>query len=725
MSKHAEPIDYTQGVEEVALPEIVKSNFLHYAIAVISDRALPSVADGLKPVQRRILWTMHLGKFSPSTPFVKSARIVGDALGKFHPHADGSVYGAMVNMTKEYSMMPLVDGQGNYGTRGEDKAAAMRYTEARLHKNAVDMYLSDLEENCVDFCPNYDQSLEEPTVLPTKAPTLLINGSLGIAVGIATKIPSHNLNEVLDMTLHLLDGNEELAFQAFRGPDFKSGGKMFVTAEALRSIFYTGKGSVRLYGRVEKEISKGKSSPGKLKILEIPWTTTKQSVIEKLIDLKSEIPDMQIMQSSKVGEPRITVTTREDLDRVEKLLFKKCELSESYSYNLLYLDGKIPQQKGVLDLILQWLEFRRQTLRRKFASEETHVLADIVFYSARKALASGLLDEFIAVLRNGTADDGKAFLIDRCGADPASADRILSMRLSSLSKDSELEASKTLDDLQSRATELQLLLTDRTVLDDFIRQELVRLKKYSPSRYVEILEDDLQTSETTTVLTSRKLAVVGPDKVLLGSGERLPMSASLGVIAENAVFRVRVKDFRKFRDGATVDLKTFGVSSSPILETVLQARTSLLCYSDGRAVLVDFDKVRESGAVRQIGIKAKLVKTFHFDELPDDFLVVVTTRGQLVVNRLHELGAAESRTLAKLRVSGGDGIRDALVVKPGQTIRATFKKGFAEIFKPEDLYRGKFSTQGAKLTHSKDLQSLEVVASADESLVEEDTNQAA
>jgi len=710
MSKSSKIVVEPEVITKTQMTDIATTNFLQYALAVITNRALPSFHDGLKPVQRRILWTMLQGKFNPAGPFVKSARIIGDTLGKYHPHADGSVYGAMVNMTDEYMLVPLVSSQGNFGTRGEDKAAAMRYTEAKLHPNAVDLYLSDLDERCVDFFLNYDQSREEPASFPTKAPMLMVNGSFGIAVGVGTSIPSHNLAEVVEITKHLINGDEKKAFDAFKGPDWKSGGSMYCDDATRHKIFHSGKGTIRVYGKIETTRSTKKSVPSTLEVWEVPWTTTSQDVVDKLITLKDEIPDMKIERSSKEGEPLITISSKDDIERLEKLVMKKTGLSSTYSYNVVFLDGKIPQQRGLLPMLYSWIEFRKSTLRKKFHAQLEKTQSELDFLEAKYKLTDKLFDKFIYKLRNEGRKNAKEFLISALQTTDIVAERILGIRIASFSKDSDAEFILKRDEFRDTKIKLEELISDAKVLDKYIKAELRTAQKLSEPRRTVIRTEEIIHTERIPSLTMRKIHITAENKVSLGVGERYPLTYELAILTSTETFRLRVKDFQKYRDGATVDIATLGTATTPILAVLPKAKYALLVYTNGRAVWIDFTKVKESSAVRKLE-NSPISKVFYYDEMPEEFLVVLTTKGQIIVNKISELGMSSSRVLAKLRVAGIE-VEQLLTVPYSAVIKATFRKGLSELFSASDYYRGKFSVQALKLSADKEVKMLSVKTTA-------------
>jgi DNA gyrase subunit A len=357
--------------------DVMQNSYIDYAMSVITARAVPDVRDGLKPVQRRVLYAMEELGLDPDKPHRKSARIVGDAMGKYHPHGDSSIYEALVVMEQDFKKgMALVDGHGNFGSIEGDGAAAMRYTEARLKKFTTEVYLKDLDKDVVDFVPNFDETETEPEVLPVRVPNLLINGADGIAVGMTTSIPPHNLNEVIDAVKAYMDNNEittKELMKYIKGPDFPTGG-IVINKSDLLELYERGTGRVKLRGRVEIEKGKRKSDRDKLVITEIPYTMIGMNVGKFLSDIASlaetrktnDIVDIS-NQSSKEGI-RIVVELKKNADphKVVNMLYKKTKLEDTFGVNMLTIADGRPRVLGLKDIIRHHVEFQFETARRKY-----------------------------------------------------------------------------------------------------------------------------------------------------------------------------------------------------------------------------------------------------------------------------------------------------------------------------------------------------------------------
>ncbi len=414
MSEHDNsltPPSGPSGIEPISIMEEMQRSYLDYAMSVIVSRALPDVRDGLKPVHRRILYAMHEGGFHWNRKYVKSSRIIGDVMGKYHPHGDQAIYDAMVRMAQDFSMrVPLIDGQGNFGSIDGDPPAAMRYTESRLAKVAHEL-LEDIDKDTVDFQENYDASAKEPRVVPARFPNLLVNGAGGIAVGMATNIPPHNLGEVIDGCVALIDNPSiELAelMQIIPGPDFPTGG-LILGRSGIRSAYDTGRGSVVMRGRVDVEQIRGEREA--LVISEIPYQVNKASMIEKMAELVREkrvegISDIRD-ESDRDGY-RVVIELKRDAvaDVVLNQLYRFTPLQTSFGCNMVALNGGKPEQMTLMDMLKAFVAFREEVISRrtKFllnkARERAHVLVGL-------AIAVANIDEVISLIRNAP-DPGTA-----------------------------------------------------------------------------------------------------------------------------------------------------------------------------------------------------------------------------------------------------------------------------------------------------------------------------
>ncbi len=447
------------AVEEVALREALEERYLAYALSTIMNRALPDARDGLKPVHRRILYGMRLLRLDPNAAFKKSAKVVGDVMGNFHPHGDQAIYDALVRLAQEFAQRyPLVDGQGNFGNIDGDNAAAMRYTEARLTEVAR-LLLDGIDEDAVDFRPTYDGASEEPVVLPAAFPNLLANGSQGIAVGMATAIPPHNVAELCDAALYLIDnpnGRSATLLKWVKGPDFPVGGVIVDPPEVIAEAYKTGRGSFRVRARWKKEET-GRGTYVVV-ITEIPWLVQKSRLVEKLAELLNDkkLPLVADVRDELAEDIRLVIEPKSravDAELMMESLFKLTELESRVPLNMnVLVKGRIPMVVGLAEALREWLDHRREVLLRR----SKHRLAEI---EHRLEVLGGYLvaylnlDKVIKIIR--TKDEPKPVLIKTFKLTDVQADAILNMRLRNLRK---------LEEMQIRAE------------DKALREELKKLK---------------------------------------------------------------------------------------------------------------------------------------------------------------------------------------------------------------------------------------------------------
>ncbi|MDQ7031952.1 MAG: DNA gyrase subunit A [Desulfonauticus sp.] len=481
-------------MNSVNIEEELKKSYLEYSLSVIIGRALPDVRDGLKPVHRRILYAMYELGNTYNKPFKKSARIVGDVIGKYHPHGDAAVYDALVRMAQDFNLRePLIEGQGNFGSIDGDAAAAMRYTEVRLAKITSE-FLIDIDKNTVNFRPNYDNTLKEPEILPTKIPNLLINGSSGIAVGMATNIPPHNLKEVIEATLYLLD-NPDCSIQELmnyiKGPDFPTGAFVY-GKDGLISAYTTGRGSIKIRSKIEIEDNKIKS----IVIKEIPYAMNKSSLVEKIAQLINEnkiegIADLR--DESDRNGIRIVIELKKGVyeDIIINKLYKFSGLEQSYGINLMAVVNNKPKLMNLKQILEYFLDHRKVVVlrRSKFELDKAEARAHIL-EGLKKAL--DIIDEIIATIKSSpTPLEAKIKLVENYEFSEIQAQAILDMKLQRLTN---LEKQKLIDEyneLIKKIEYLKSILNNKEVLHSVIREELEKIKdEYKSERKTIILDDD-------------------------------------------------------------------------------------------------------------------------------------------------------------------------------------------------------------------------------------------
>jgi DNA gyrase subunit A len=495
-------------VEPRELEQEMRSSFLDYAMSVIVARALPDVRDGLKPVHRRVLWSMWDGGFRPGRPYVKSSKVVGDVMGNHHPHGDSSIYDTLVRMAQPFSLRyPLVDGQGNFGSIDDDPPAAMRYTEARLARIAAEM-LRDIDADTVDFGPNYDESRREPLTLPSRFPNLLVNGSAGIAVGMATNMPPHRLAEAVDAILALIDDPEadvEKLMKHVKGPDFPTGAYI-VGRSGIRDAYRTGRGRIVMRARAHiEELRGGKSA---IVVTELPYGVKKggdTGVIAKIAELVNdkvltEVSDLAD-HSDRTGM-RIQIELKRDAVPQVALnkLFKHTPLQSTFGYNAVALVDGVPRTLSLLELVRHYLDYQRQIVvrRSKFelrqAERRAHVLRGYL-------IALDNLDAVIALIRAAAdTDDARTGLIEQFSLSEIQAQAILDMRLARLTGLARKEVEDEFADLQERIGELRTILGDPALIDGVVREELLEIKQMyarDDDRRTEIVaaEDELELED--------------------------------------------------------------------------------------------------------------------------------------------------------------------------------------------------------------------------------------
>ena len=467
----------------------IESAFLDYSMSVIVARALPDVRDGLKPVHRRILYTMHERGNDPQHPYRKSADTVGAVLGSYHPHGDASVYDAMVRLAQDFSMRyPLVDGQGNFGSVDGDPPAAYRYTEARMSRMATEL-LTDIDKDTVDFGPNFDETKKEPTVLPSRFPNLLVNGSTGIAVGMATNIPPHNLGEVIDGAVALIDDPDiDLAglMEHIKGPDFPTGG-VIMGRSGIRAAYATGKGKITLRGRAE--IEEKKNGRFQIVVTEIPYMVNKARLIESIADL---VKDKRIEGISDLNDEsnrhgmRIVVELKKEANPqvVLNQLYRYTQLQDTVGVNLLALDGGVPKVMTLKTMLDRYVRFQDQVIRRRTrfdlnkAQERAHILEGL-------ARAVDIVDDVIYAIRHcgGGQAEAKAAIMAQFGFDEPQADAICKFPLGRLAGLEILKIENELKELEDKIADWTAILADDARVLAIVKEELLALKdKYGDER---------------------------------------------------------------------------------------------------------------------------------------------------------------------------------------------------------------------------------------------------
>lgn len=492
-------------VHDVDLKKTMETSYIDYAMSVLTSRALPDVRDGLKPVQRRVLYSMIELNNGPDKPHRKCARIVGDTMGKYHPHGDSSIYGALVNMAQEWSTRyPLVDGHGNFGSVDGDGAAAMRYTEARLSKISMEM-LADINKNTVDFTPNFDETEKEPSVLPSRYPNLLVNGTSGIAVGMATNIPPHNLKEVIAAVVKMIDNQiledrdtdiEEI-LGIVKGPDFPTGGTILGTA-GIEQAYRTGRGKIRV--RAVTNIEPMQNGKNRIVVTELPFMVNKARLIEKIADLVRDkkvdgITDLRD-ESNRQGM-RICIELRRDVGAniVLNQLFKHTQLQDTFGVNMIALVKNEPKVLNLHQMLSYYLAHQKEVVTRRTkydlnkAEERAHILEGLL-------IALDHIDEVISIIRGSrNTAEAKEKLQERFGLSEAQSQAIVDMRLRALTGLEREKLEVEYAELMEKIAELKAILADEKKLLGVIREEIILISnKYGDERRTSIGFDDYDIS---------------------------------------------------------------------------------------------------------------------------------------------------------------------------------------------------------------------------------------
>ena len=508
------------------LSKEMRTSFLEYSMSVIVSRALPDVRDGLKPVHRRILYAMNESGITPKRPHAKSARTVGDVIGKYHPHGDSAVYDTMVRLAQPFSMrVPLVDGHGNFGSIDGDSAAAMRYTEARLDKPAMEL-LRDLDKETVDFQPNYDESLQEPVVLPSRFPNLLVNGSSGIAVGMATNIPPHNLGEAIDATCMMIDNPDctvDDLMKVLPGPDFPTGG-IIMGRKGIRDAYETGKGSLTI--RSKCRIEEGKNGKHSIVVSEIPYQVNRTNLLKKIADL---IRDKKLPEVSNVhdGADRHGIDIIIELKQnaipqvVLNKLYKHTQLQVGFGCNMLALVNGVPRVLSLKEILHYYILHQEEVVERRTrydlakAEARAHILEGFV-------IALDNIDEAIQIIRSSNTDrEAKDVLMERFKLSEKQSEAILEMKLRRLTGLEREKIEAELKELREKIDYYKRLLSDEDLVKQVIKEELTEIKEKFSSARITKITDEAKDLDVEDLIAEEEVAIT---VTKAGYVKRLPVA---------------------------------------------------------------------------------------------------------------------------------------------------------------------------------------------------------
>ena len=584
-----------ERLNSISLHQEMQRSYLEYAMSVIVGRALPDARDGLKPVQRRILFAMHELGLTPDRPFKKCARVVGDVLGKYHPHGDQAVYDALVRLVQDFNCKyPVLDGHGNFGSIDDDPPAAMRYTETRLAEISHEAILKEIDAETVDFSSNFDGSQQEPNVLPAQLPFLLLNGCTGIAVGMATSIPPHNLNEIVNALLELIKNpntNEEKIFKLVPGPDFPTGGEILIS-NGIRETYIKGKGSIAMRGIAhieEVNPGKGKHKRTGIVITELPYQVSKAGWIEKLADQVNEgklngIAD--IRDESDRSGMRILIEVRRDSDpkKILESLYRKTHLQCNYGAILLALINGQPKQLSLKQLLNNFLEFRELTIIRRTNNALKKITTRLEIIEGLIKAIKNIKPVILMLEKAKDSTEAKYKLIERLKINSKQADGVLSMPLRKLTSLEKQSLKKELEELEVSKNKLELILKDRNELLTLMGNELRELKrKFGSKRKSKLIEGG-------DALLAERNATLRPNKELQRKQalDSLPKDGILTVQNNNQIKIINKKLLTKLKIDENINLGQTNILNRLMLH--VNAKKKILCItSSGKIGLLKWE----------------------------------------------------------------------------------------------------------------------------------------
>ena len=678
---HFEEYLDTQTIVNVDIEKRMKEAFIDYAMSVIVSRALPDVRDGLKPVHRRILYSMYEEHLTVDKPFFKSATTVGNVIGRYHPHGDASVYDAMVRLAQDFSMRyPLIDGHGNFGSIDGDPPAAYRYTEARMSKIA-NLLLENIDKNTVDFAPNFDEKRQEPLVLPTRIPTLLINGSSGIAVGMATNIPPHNLSEVIDGAIAQIDDPEittEELMEYIKGPDFPTRATI-MGRSGIRSAYETGKGKVII--RAKTEIEEHKDGTSSIIVTELPYQVNKKMLVESIADLVKDkkiegLSDIDDHSSDRVGI-RLEIFLKRDANPAVVLnqLYKYTRLQDSFSINMLAIQDGRPKTLNLKEVLASFISFQEEIVTRRTRYDLEKAKARMHILEGLK-IALDNIDAVIETIRN-SYDDAKERLMERFGFSEVQAQSVLDMRLAQLQKLNGEKIDEEYNDLCERCEEYNKLLSDRNVLMEKIKDELLEIRdKYGDERATEIeanfdeIDDEDLIEEEEVVIT---LTHFGYVKRLPSDTYKAQKRGGKGIIG----LQTREEDF---------------------VETILTCSTHdyLLFFTDkGRMYKIKGYRIPEGGRtskgtaivnILQLESDEKVTATIPIKAFEEDkYLVMMTKNGTIKKTALTEYDTARKGGIRAIELEDDNDLINVILTDGTKTLIIGTHGGNAIRFDEKDV----------------------------------------
>jgi DNA gyrase subunit A len=765
-----------QQIEPIELQDEMERSFLEYSMSVIISRALPDARDGLKPVHRRILYSMYDSGYRPDRPHVKCARVVGDVMSRFHPHGDAAIYDALVRMVQEFSLLhPLIDGHGNFGSPDPSKGpAASRYTECRLSPIAVEM-LAGIDEETVNFQDNYDSQTVEPTVLPARFPNLLVNGSQGIAVGMATQIPSHNLREVVAAVKYLIDHQDASADEIMRfipGPDFPTGG-LILGRSGIVDAYRTGRGSIKIRAVAEIEESK---TGARIVVSQIPFQTSIEQISERIKHLVEEklIDGIRDLQDHSAGsEIKFVVELKRDANAnvVLNNLYKLTPLQSSFAVNMLALVDGVPRTLNLLQALQVYVDHQRDVVRRRSefrlrkAQERLHIVDGLL-------RCIDQLDAVIAAIRESAdrSEARSALMGDPFGFSELQANHILDMTLGRLTRLGRSELEEEADQLRAAIADLEQILADQWRLDAVVKEEIEEISKpfYQPRRSKIIADpgdfvtEDLVEDENIVVMITRSgyiKAVPESSFKTQNRGGRGVLGAKVkaedeithvipaSMLSRILVFSSRGKVYqirgfelprleRSARGTALVNLIPIeageGIAAVMGLKSFDSAYDLVFLTARGmvkRTPLPEYERSRKDGLIAiYLREEDRLVKVLLAGDQSD--AIVFSKEGQVIrfnMNDVRRTGRGTAGVRA-MKLRSGDEVVGGGIVDDSQNILLVTAKGYGKRTKPSNFglqHRGGSGVKGIKLTPSKGaLVGAEFVSESDEVLLVSSQGQA-
>ena len=702
------------GVEELTVEGVMENSFLRYSMSVLIDRALPDVRDGLKPVNRRILYAMEKNGWKAPHATVKSARIVGEVMGKYHPHGDSSIYDAMVNLAQSWKMRyTLVEGQGNFGSMDGDEPAASRYTEARMDKVGSEL-LSDIDKNTVDFRDNFDGTEKEPVVLPSALPNILLNGQMGIAVGMATNIPPHNLREVVDATVAQIDNPDitlDELMQYVKGPDFPTGAEVY-GGEPMRRAYETGRGSVTI--RAVANIEERKNGRFNIVITEVPYGMSKEGFVDKVRELVlakklDHIADAR--DESARGKIRIVVELKKDAfpKKILNQLYKMTGLQTTFHYNVLALvDGIQPKVMGLKEILAEFIKHRQKVIRRRTefdlnkAKERAHILEGL-------KIALDHIDEVIKTIRE-SYDDADKRLMERFGLSEVQAAAILAMQLRRLQGLERDKIENELKELHELIKKLEAILADENEVLRVVKEELIAARdKFGDDRRSKIINHELGKFVEEDLIPDEESVVL--------------------LTAQGYVKRVLQSDFKKQNRGGK-GRRGMTTKEEDVIDTIITANSHdflLFFTSQGRVFRIKAYEIPQSSLIAK-GTAAVNLLSMHPDEKitavikqgseagENGFLFMATTKGTIKKTALKDYENIRTNGLITIKLDDGDELRWVRGTRGGNDIIISTSAGQAVRFNEKEVRpmgRAARGVRGVRLRPNDTVVGMDVVSDPD------------